>query len=151
MNFSSRLRYVIQCEVNFCWFSEGNVKLKMSDEASIIAQYREKVMTGYRREWNGNGTLTRVEYRYRNAPVGNCWYSLFYFLIRNTIINCAYSTTHNTSSLLWYNYLKFISKHHPFENGVSYASITVKWHIMLERTTPTALMYYCDILILFFK
>jgi hypothetical protein len=45
----------------------------MSDGATIIAQFRRSAITGFRREWNINGTLTVVGYRYRDAPVDYCW------------------------------------------------------------------------------
>jgi hypothetical protein len=52
---------------------EGNGKLKMNDGSVMIGQYRRSSITGLRREWDADGNLTAVAYRYRDAPVAHCW------------------------------------------------------------------------------
>jgi hypothetical protein len=48
-------------------------KLKMSDGSVTIGQYRASSITGLRREWNANGELAHIGFRYRDAPVAQCW------------------------------------------------------------------------------
>ena len=54
-------------------FSEGNIKIKLSDGKVVIGQFRSGVNTGLRREWDEFGNLIGIGYRYRDAPSGRCW------------------------------------------------------------------------------
>lgn len=76
-------------------FSGDNCKLKLSDHAIVITNYKDGFQTGFIREWNTGkhddrigvhlkaliikyllftaGQLVHVGYSYRDQKIGQCW------------------------------------------------------------------------------
>ncbi len=77
---------IFDLQINFFFSTEGNVKLKMSDQSTIIANFQGSTMNGLRREWDVNGNLTFIGHRYRDAPVGHCWYLQHHWIVMQILI-----------------------------------------------------------------